>query len=119
MRHAGIPYFRSKRLAPSTRRFVATLRATVCGEPTYSAPSGPVSRSSMVLADPEEVHACLLGDDSFLDDAADRLGVRHQGAVGVAVAIPEGVRHGRLSLRSNRKHKRTFPRLYSGSRVEP
>ena len=41
----GIPYFRSNRVASSARRFVAILRATVSGEPTYRAPCGPVSRS--------------------------------------------------------------------------
>ena len=41
----GMPYFRSNRVAPRARRFVAIFCATVSGEPTYSAPCGPVSRS--------------------------------------------------------------------------
>jgi hypothetical protein len=38
-----MPYFRSNRVAPSTVMFAAIFWATVSGEPTYSAPSGPIS----------------------------------------------------------------------------
>ena len=54
-----------------------------------------------MLADPEDVHAGLFGEDAFVDHVADRLGVRGGLAVGVAVAVaegvqPEGVSHLRL-----------------------
>src|SRR5215471_13243195 len=42
----GMPYFRSNRDAPRTRRLAAIFWATVSGEPTYRAPSGPVSASN-------------------------------------------------------------------------
>ena len=41
-----MPYFRSNRDAPRTRRLAAIFWATVSGEPTYSAPPGPVSASN-------------------------------------------------------------------------
>ena len=50
-----MPYFRSKRFAPRVVRFVAIFCATVSGEPTYSAPLGPISRrkdSSVGMANP-------------------------------------------------------------------
>ncbi|NYE20358.1 hypothetical protein BJ991_002386 [Microbacterium immunditiarum] len=42
---ASVPfeYLRSKRAIPSVRIVSAILAATVSGEPTYSAPSGPTS----------------------------------------------------------------------------
>jgi hypothetical protein len=54
-----------------------------------------------MLADPEEVHAGLFGEDALFGHVADRLGVRQRLAVGVAVAVaegvePEGVCHVRL-----------------------
>jgi hypothetical protein len=44
-----------------------------------------------MLADPEEVHAGLFGEDALFGHVADRLGVRQRLAVGVAVAVAEGV----------------------------
>jgi len=45
----------------------------------------------VVFADPEEVHADLVGQDTFLDDIADRLGMRLRAAVLVAGDVTEGV----------------------------
>jgi hypothetical protein len=44
-----------------------------------------------MLADPEEVHAGLFGEDAFFHHVADRLGVRQWLAMGIAVAVAEGV----------------------------
>jgi hypothetical protein len=45
----------------------------------------------VMLADPEEVHPGLFGEDALFDHVADRLGVRQRRAVRVAVPVPEGV----------------------------
>ena len=45
----------------------------------------------VVLADPEEVDADLVGEDALLDEVADRLGVRQRAAVGVVGDVAEGV----------------------------
>ena len=45
----------------------------------------------VVLADPEEVHADLVGEDALLDEVADRLGVRERAAVLVVGDVAEGV----------------------------
>src|ERR1700720_3476549 len=55
----------------------------------------------VMLANPEEVHAGVFGEDALFDHVANCLGVRGRLAVGVAVAVaegvqPEGVRHVRL-----------------------
>src|SRR5215470_10657440 len=73
----------------------------------------------VMLADPEEVHARLLGEDALLHHVADRLGVRQRRAVGVAVPVAEGVetedvRHVRLlassrTARSNSGSVSTVP----------
>ena len=50
-----MPYFRSKRFAPSDVRVCAIFCATVSGEPTWSAPCGPIScmnDSSVGIAKP-------------------------------------------------------------------
>src|SRR5262249_32649851 len=73
----------------------------------------------VMLADPEEVQPGLLGQDSFLDHVADRLGMRQRLAIGVAVPVAEGVqaegvRHARLlaswrTARSNTPSGSTAP----------
>jgi hypothetical protein len=45
----GMPYFRSNVVAPRARTLAAIFRATVPGEPTNSAPSGPVSQSNLLV----------------------------------------------------------------------
>src|SRR5260370_119839 len=72
-----------------------------------------------MLADPEEVHAGLLGKDPLVDHVADRLGMRKRFAVGVCVPVaegvqPEGIRHARLlaswrTARSNSASGSTAP----------
>src|SRR5580700_692921 len=72
-----------------------------------------------MLADPEEVHAGPFGENTLVGHVADRLCVRHRRAVGVAVAVaegvqPEGVGHDRLlaswrTARSNSGSVSTAP----------
>src|SRR6266704_1642005 len=45
----------------------------------------------VMLADPEEVHAGLFGEEALFDYVADRLGVRQRSAIRVAVPVAEGV----------------------------
>jgi hypothetical protein len=45
----------------------------------------------VVLADPEEVHAGLLGEDSLLDKVPDRLGMGQRAVAGIVSDIAEGV----------------------------
>jgi hypothetical protein len=44
-----------------------------------------------MLADSEEVDADLVGQDSFVDDMADRLGVRQRTSLGAEREVPERV----------------------------
>ncbi len=59
----------------------------------------------VMLADPEVVHAGLLGEHALSDHVADRLGMRQRFAIRIAVPVaesvePEGVSHARLQASS-------------------
>src|SRR5277367_5538638 len=114
----GMPYFRSNRVAPRARRFVAIFRATVCGEPTNSAPSGPASQSNLLV----------VGIAKPRSAATSAMVSRPTAGVAVPVAEgvqPDGVRRGFCHERlcherlcherlCHERLKRTLPRLYSG-----
>jgi hypothetical protein len=61
----------------------------------------------VVFADPEEVHADLLGMDALFDEVPDRLGMGQRAIVIVVGDIAEGVQA------EDKRERRTFARGFS------